>query len=171
MQTDVTLFMISLTNEYYFGNDPMKSNISTSKTALQQYSQIRTRGPWATSLTWKTFPSNEQSKAINKWSLVNFCYHPPQLLRNTSLHLYNFKFPSPNDVLSQVWVKLAKWFWRRRLFLKAVNVFHYVAIICTSSWKDVVSHLYKLAFPSPKAASCKNWLNWLSDSWEKTKML
>ena len=38
------------------------------------------------------------------------------------LHLNKLQSPSPKDALCQVWLKLAKWFWRRR-FLNFVNVF------------------------------------------------
>ena len=31
-----------------------------------------------------------------------------------ALHLNKLEFPSPKDVLCQVWLKLAQWFWRRR---------------------------------------------------------
>ena len=41
------------------------------------------------------------------------------------LHLNKLESPSPKDALCQVWLKLAKWFWRRR-FLNFVNVFHYL---------------------------------------------
>ena len=37
------------------------------------------------------------------------------------LHLNKLQSPSPKDALCQVWLKLAKWFWRR--FLNFVNVF------------------------------------------------
>ena len=30
------------------------------------------------------------------------------------LHLNKLESPSPKDASSQVWLKLAKWFWRRR---------------------------------------------------------
>ena len=38
------------------------------------------------------------------------------------LHLNKLQSPSPEDALFQVWLKLAKWFWRRRFF-NFVNVF------------------------------------------------
>ena len=37
------------------------------------------------------------------------------------LHLNKLQSPSPKDALCQVWLKLAKWFWRRRFF-NFVNV-------------------------------------------------
>ena len=38
------------------------------------------------------------------------------------LRLNKLQSPSPKDALCQVWLKLAKWFWRRRFF-NFVNVF------------------------------------------------
>ena len=37
------------------------------------------------------------------------------------LHLKKLESPSPKDASGQVWLKLARWFWRRR-FLKFANV-------------------------------------------------
>ena len=39
-----------------------------------------------------------------------------------ALYFNKLESPSPKDTLCQDWLKLAKWFWRRR-FLKFVNVF------------------------------------------------
>ena len=39
-----------------------------------------------------------------------------------ALHLIKLEFPSLKDVLCQVWLKLAQWFWRKRFF-NFVNVF------------------------------------------------
>ena len=36
------------------------------------------------------------------------------LEKGVVLHLTKFKFPLPKDVLYQVWLKLAQWFWKRR---------------------------------------------------------
>ena len=51
-----------------------------------------------------------------KLALVNlfspFRYLP--LKKWLALHLNTLEFPSPNDALCQVWLKLAQWFWRRR---------------------------------------------------------
>ena len=33
-----------------------------------------------------------------------------------ALHLKRLESPSPNDAFYQVWLKLAQWFWRRRIF-------------------------------------------------------
>ena len=44
-----------------------------------------------------------------------------------ALHLYKFEFPSPNNAMCQVWLKMAQWFWRRLSVL--VGEFRYFAII------------------------------------------
>ena len=44
------------------------------------------------------------------------------LEKGGALYLNNLESPSPEDALFQVWLKLAKWFWRRRFF-NFVNVF------------------------------------------------
>ena len=64
--------------------------------------------------------------------------------------------PSPKEALSQDWLKLAQWFWRRRFF-KFVNVFflfhNYLPLE-----KGGVLHLNKFESPSPKDALCQVWL-------------
>ena len=43
-------------------------------------------------------------------------------LKGRALHLNKLEFPSPKDILGQVWLTFAHWFWRKRFF-KFVNVF------------------------------------------------
>jgi hypothetical protein len=50
-----------------------------------------------------------------------FHYYLP-LGKGYSLHLNKLKSPLHKDDLCQIWLKLAKWFWRRR-FIKIVIVF------------------------------------------------
>ena len=68
----------------------------------------------------------------------------------------NLESTSPKDALCQDWLKLAQWFWRRRLF-NFVNVFslfrNYVPLE-----KDGALHLYKLESPSPRDTLCQVWL-------------
>ena len=42
--------------------------------------------------------------------------------KGVALHLNKLESPPRKNVLCQVWLKLAQWFWRRR-FLKVVNLF------------------------------------------------
>ena len=44
------------------------------------------------------------------------------LEKGGALHLNKFESLSPKDALCQVWLKLAQWFWRRKIF-NFVNVF------------------------------------------------
>ena len=41
------------------------------------------------------------------------CFFPP-LRKGVALHLNRLEFPLHRDVLCQVWLNLAQWFWRRR---------------------------------------------------------
>ena len=52
-------------------------------------------------------------KSINVFSLFRN-YLP--LEKGRGLHLNKLEPPSPKDVLCQVWLKLAQWFWKRRFF-------------------------------------------------------
>ena len=57
--------------------------------------------------------------SVNIFSL--FRYYLP-LEKGKALHMNKFEFSSPKDALCQFWLKLAKWFWRRRVF-NFINVF------------------------------------------------
>jgi hypothetical protein len=52
---------------------------------------------------------------------LHVCNHLP-FEEDLTLHLINFEFSSPKDVLGQVWLNLACWFWRRRI-LKIFSAF------------------------------------------------
>ena len=59
-----------------------------------------------------------------------------------ALHLNQIKSPSPWDILCQVWLKLAQWFWRRKYFnfVNVISLFrHYL-----SFEKGGALHLNKL---------------------------
>jgi hypothetical protein len=49
-----------------------------------------------------------------------FCDYLP-LEKGNPLHLNNLESPSPKDDLCQVWLKLAKWFWRRSQKCKSLQ--------------------------------------------------
>ena len=67
-------------------------------------------------------------------------------------------------MLCQIWLKLAQWIWRRRLFFNLVNVFSLFRNYLPLE-KGEVLHLNKLGFPSPK--ECFVGWNWPSGSGEK----
>ena len=56
---------------------------------------------------------------VNAFSLIRN-YLPLEM--GLALHLIKFESTLPKDVLCQVWLKMAKWFWRRTI-LNFVNVF------------------------------------------------
>jgi hypothetical protein len=53
---------------------------------------------------------------------LHFCDYLP-LEEDLTLYLNKLKFPLPKDNVYQVWLNLARWFWRRRFFLKIFSVF------------------------------------------------
>ena len=81
------------------------------------------------------------------------------------LHLNKLESPSPKDALWQVWLKMAKWFWRRR-FLNFVNVFS-LFLNYLPLEKCGALHLKKLESPSPKDALCQVWLKLAQWFWRR----
>ena len=78
------------------------------------------------------------------------------LEKGGALHLIKLKSPLPKDALSQVWLKLAQWFWRR-IFLNFLNVFSLFRNYLPLE-EGRALHLNKLESPSPKDALCQVWL-------------
>ena len=64
---------------------------------------------WQKSAQW--FKEEDYFYYVNVFSL--FRNHLP-LQKGGALHLNKHEFPSPNDALCQVWLKLVQWLWRRR---------------------------------------------------------
>ena len=89
------------------------------------------------------------------------------LEKGVALYLNKLEFPSPKDALTQIWLKLAKQFWRRK-FLNFVNVFllncNYLPLE-----KSVGLHLNKLEYPLPKDTLWAIGWNWLRGSREEDK--
>ena len=71
-----------------------------------------------------------------------------------------FKFPSPKDAVWQVWLKLAKWFWRRRFlnFVNAFSLFHNDLPL----EEGLILLLKKLKFPL-----CQVWLKLVHWFWRR----
>ena len=87
------------------------------------------------------------------------------LAKGVALHLNKLEFPSPKDALCQLWLKFAKWFWRR--FLNFVNVF----LLFRNSLpleKGVALHLRK--FPSSKDVFAMFIWNWPRRRWKCEKL-
>ena len=90
------------------------------------------------------------------------------LLKGHGLSLKQPEFSFSKDaypMLWAIWLKLAQWFWRRRLF-NFVNVFslfpNYLPL--EKGW---ALHLNKLESPSPKDALCQVWLNLAQWFWRR----
>ena len=64
------------------------------------------------------------------------------------LNLNKLECPTPKDALLQVWLKLDRWFWKRRFF-NFVNVFALFRN-CLPLEKGGVLHLNNLESPLPK---------------------
>ena len=78
------------------------------------------------------------------------------LKKGGALHLNKLESPSPKDASSQVWLKLAQWFWRRRFFnfINVFSLFHnYLPLK-----KGGALLLNNRESPSPKDALCQVWL-------------
>jgi hypothetical protein len=56
--------------------------------------------------------SGEDLKKISVY-FYSFAIISPWRRANSTLHLNKLESPAPKDDLCQVWLKLAKWFWRR----------------------------------------------------------
>ena len=99
---------------------------------------------------------------VNEFSLFRD-YLP--LEKGGALHLNKFESPSPKNALCQVWLKLAKWFLRRR-FLISSMYFRYVLII--SLWKRTGPFIWTNLNPlHPRTLCAKFGWNWPSGSGEE----
>jgi hypothetical protein len=81
--------------------------------------------------------------------------------------LNKLEFPSPKDNLYQVWLKLARCFWRRR-FLKIFSLFllfrYYLPLE-----KGYPLLLNKLESPSPKDYLCQVWIKLVQWFWRRSR--
>ena len=109
------------------------------------------------------FFSNYISITWNNLTFL-FCYNPP-LEEVVTLHFIIFESPLLKDTLCQVWLKLAKWFSRRR-FLKVV----YVLSLCgyyLPLEKCIALKLNKFEFPLTKNTLCHAWLKLARRFWRR----
>jgi hypothetical protein len=87
----------------------------------------------------------------------------PPLGEGQSLHLNKAESPSPKDDLIWVWLKLAQWFWRRRL-LNDPTPFPYFCDYLP--FEEVLAiYLNKLEFTSSKDNMYQVWLNLVCWFW------
>ena len=108
--------------------------------------------------------SGEEIFLISSMYFRLFCNNLP-LEMGWVLHLNKLASSSPKHALWQVWLKMAKWFWRRR-FLDFVNVFSLFRNYLSLE-KGGALHLNKLESPSPKDALCQVWLKLAQWFWRK----
>jgi hypothetical protein len=78
----------------------------------------------------------------------NSLYYYLPLERGLPLSLNKLESPSPKDDLCQVWLKLALWFWRRRLLNDPTPFLHFFYYLPFD--EDLALYLNKLECPSPK---------------------
>ena len=90
-----------------------------------------------------------------------FCNYLP-LEKSGPLHLNKLESPLPKDALCQVWLKLAKWFWRR-IFFNSVNVF---SLFHNNIPLEKGGALFwnKFESPHPRMLCAKFGWNWPSGS-------
>jgi hypothetical protein len=80
-----------------------------------------------------------------------FCYYLP-FEKSNPLHLKKLESPFPKDDLFQVWLKLAQWFWRRRLSI-------YIFVIISPLKRTWLFIWTNLNFLHPRILCIKfNWI-------------
>ena len=107
-------------------------------------------------LTWWVF----RRRFLNFIIVFSLFRNYLPLEKGVSLHLNKFESPSPKDALCQVWLILARWFWRRR-FLNFVNVFSLFRILSPLGIWTNFNSLY------PRMLCIKFDWNWLGLSGEE----
>ena len=112
----------------------------------------KTRGPWATTLTWENFLKIDKHVWLLQCRFREEKTHYLLYENWMVLHLNKLESPSPKDALWHVWLKLVQWFLGR--FLNFKNVFllfrYYLPLE-----KGGALHLNKLEPPSAKDALCQ----------------
>ena len=96
---------------------------------------------------------------------LHFCDYLP-LEEDLALYLSKLEFPSPKDDLCQVWLKFAKWFWRRR-FLKIFSAFSLFRYNYLPLERGYPLPLYKLESHLPKDDLCQFWLKLTQWFWRR----
>ena len=93
---------------------------------------------------WLNYNIYEEKKSVSPFLRIEMGFY---LQNHESLH--------PRMIIFQVWLKFAKWFWRRFLnFVKVFSLFYHLFTL----EKDVNIHLYELESPLPKDVLCHVWL-------------
>ena len=93
-----------------------------------------------------------------------FCYNFPSE-KNVALRLNKLEVPLPMYALCQVWLKFAKWAWRR--FWNFINIF---SLFCYTWYEGIALHFNKLVYTLYQMMLyAKFGLNWPSTSGENNE--
>ena len=84
-----------------------------------------------------------------------FSYYLP-LEKGVTFRLNKFESPPLKDALCQVWLKLARWFWRRR-FLKYFQ-YNFTISLLSPFWEGRGPSFEQIWSPLPMDALCLVWL-------------
>jgi hypothetical protein len=87
-------------------------------------------------------------------------------VEDLALYLNKLEFPSPKDKLYHVWLNLACWFWRRRLF-KIFSTFLLFRYYLPFE-RGYPLPLNKLESPWPKDDLCQVWLKLVQWFWRRS---
>ena len=108
-----------------------------------------------------------EKKILNISNIIlHFCYNYFPLEIGVAFHLNKHEFPLPKNVLCQVWLKLAQWFWRRR-FLNIFNIISHFPYYLPLE-KVVGFHLNKLE-SLPKNALCQFLFKLAKRFWRRSR--
>jgi hypothetical protein len=115
--------------------------------------------------TWVPFPKDDLRQVWLKFAqwfwrrflndptpFLHFCDYIP-LQEDVAHNLNKHESPSPKDNLYQVWLNLARWFWRR-IFLKMFSVFLRFCYYLPFEMDNPL-HLNKLETPPPRMICAK----------------
>ena len=130
--------------------------VTTNTIIIKCYDlQDKTRGPWATSLTWETFSIIKQigHDMMIKWknNIISL------LWKMNGPYLLKFKSPSHKDACTKLCWNWPSGSWEKDFFKISSMYFHYFIVI--SFWKTAWPFIWKkLEYPLPKDALCQFWL-------------
>ena len=117
--------------------------------------------------TWSKLAQWFRRRFLNFVSVFLLFRNNLPLDKGGALHLNNLGYPPPMNVLCQVWLKLAQWFWNR-IFKKNSSIyFRYFVIISLD--KGGVLHLNKLEYPPPMNVLYQVWMKLAHWFWRRRK--
>jgi hypothetical protein len=90
----------------------------------------------------------EKKISQNFQFILTLCYYLPLERGNPPFFKNKIEPLSPKNDLCQVWLKLAQWFWRRRVLNDPISFLHFCDYLPFQ--EDLALYSNKLKFPSPK---------------------